>query len=178
MRYDQARERIQSGDVLCVYGRGFFAAVIRFVQRLAGLGDLSGVVHCGVAWWLDGRLYSVEMDGKHNVLRPVSQYVGNRCRIDVYACPVGRDAMYAHFADATQRALIYSAINNIRIGARLLFGIGRGHGERYEAVCSTLVSRWLQLAGWIPPVGFPDMPSPAEVARALHSPALIIESQT
>ncbi|WP_287496972.1 hypothetical protein [Pandoraea sp. CB10b_02] len=61
MTYEEVRERIQTGDVLGVRGRGAFPWLTRSVQRIGGLGDLSGVTHVGVAWWARRRSGSVRI---------------------------------------------------------------------------------------------------------------------
>lgn len=177
MNYEEVRERIQTGDVLGVRGRGAFPWLTRSVQRIGGLGDLSGVTHVGVAWWVEGRLYSVEMDGRHNVLRPLSQHVADGCGVDVYRCPVVV-ALPAHFDRATANPIKYSLLDLLKIGMRLVFGSKTGRDGDGEMVCSTFASRWLQWAGWPPPTGFPDMPSPGELCRALGSPAYAIKAAT
>ena len=177
MKYEDARNQIKTGDVLGVRGRGFFSLVTRTVQRLGGLSNLSGITHVGVAWWVEGRLYSVEMDGRHNVLRPLSQHIADGCGVDVYPCPVA-DAMPAEFDRATANPIKYSLLDLLKIGLRLIFGGKTGSDGDGEMVCSTFASRWLQWASWPPPTGFPDMPSPAELCRALGTPTFAIKAAT
>ena len=176
MNYEEVRERIQTGDVLGVRGRGAFPWLTRLVQRIGGLGGQSGITHVGVAWWVEGRLYSVEMDGRHNVLRPLSQHVADGCGVEVYRCPVV-EAMPAQFDRATANPIKYSMPDLAKIGLRLILGGKTGSDDDGDMVCSTFAARWLQWAGWLPPAGFPDMPSPGELCRALGvQPAFAIEA--
>lgn len=176
MDYPTARQQIKTGDVLAIRGRTAFARLTALVQRLGGLGALSGVSHMGVGWWIDGRLYSVEMDGQHNVLRPLSQHIAAGCAVEVYRNPVP-EAMAAQFERATATAIPYSVMDLILIAARLLLG-AQTPPDRGGLVCSTFVTRWLQWAGWLWPMGLPSMPAPAEVCRALGLPRITIEQNT
>lgn len=177
MRYEEIRRQIQTGDVLGVRGRGTFPLVTYFVQKLGGLGDLSGISHIGLAWWVEGRLYSVEMDGRHNVLRPLSQHIADGCVVDVYLCPV-RATMPAEFDRATANPINYSLLDLLKIGMRLLFGSKTGEDDDADMVCSTFAARWLQRAGWPPPTGFPEMPSPGELCQALGRPAWTVMARS
>jgi hypothetical protein len=173
--YEDIRVQIKTGDVLGVRGRGAFPMLTRTAQRLSGLGKLSGITHVGLAWWIDGRLYSVEMDGKHNVLRPLSHHIAGGCAVDVYRCPVP-DSMAVHFDRATARPIRYSLPDLIRIGYRLILGGRTGRDDERDMVCSTFAAQWLQWAGWAPPKDFPHMPSPGELCRALGAPSYSIKA--
>ena len=177
MDYPTARNQINTGDVLAIHGRTVLARLTHLAQSIAGLKDRASVSHMGVAWWVEGRLYSVEMDGRHNVLRPLSQHIADGCAVDVYPCPVP-GAMAAQFDRATASPIKYSIPDLVRIGARLVFGGGSQPAQadsETEMVCSTFVARWLQWAGWVPPPGLPNMPSPGEVCLALGKPAFSID---
>jgi hypothetical protein len=175
MDYAAARIKINTGDVLAIRGRTAFAHLTALVQRLGGLGDLSSVSHMGIAWWVEGRLYSVEMDGRHNVLRPLSQHIAEGCGVDVYRCPVP-EAMAAQFDRATASPIQYSFADLIRIGARLIFGGKTGSDGDGAMVCSTFAARWLQWAQWVPPPGLAAMPSPGELCQALGTPSLTVQA--
>jgi hypothetical protein len=177
MRYEDIRGQIKTGDVLGVRGHGAFPLLTTIVQRLGGLGNSSSITHVGVAWWVEGRLYSVEMDGRHNVLRPLSQHIADGCEVDVYACPV-RETMPSEFDRATANPINYSVFDLVKIGMRLMFGSHTGRDNDADMVCSTFASRWLQRAGWPPPAGFPEMPSPGELCRALGRPEWTVMAST
>jgi hypothetical protein len=176
MRYEDARDKIADGDILGVSCKGLFWSLVKVVQRAAGLGKFAQITHVGVAWWVNGRLYSVEMDGAHNVLRPVSQYIAEGSSVTVFRSPVTQDAMRAQYDRATSEPIQYDYLDLLRIGLRLLLRTSTGTDGNGEMVCSTFASRWLQWAGWTPPTGFPDMPSPGELCRALGHPTFAIEA--
>jgi hypothetical protein len=186
VNYSEARDQIQTGDVLTFRGHTALALVTRVAQKLAGLGPNAGVTHCGVAVWVGGRLYSTEMDGRHNVLRPVSQHVANGNAFDVYR-PIPSEAMVAQFDKATAEPIKYNFIELVQIGGRLVCtAILRIAGKRCldssavsdrELVCSTFVSRWLQWAGWVSPAWLPKSPSPGELGAALGEPILRVGSK-
>lgn len=176
MRYEDIRDKIANGDILGVSCKGFFWSLVKFAQRASGLGKFAHITHVGVAWWVNGRLYSVEMDGAHNVLRPVSQHIAEGSSLAVFRSPVTQDAMQAQYDRATSEPIQYDYIDLLRIGLRLLFRTSTGTDSNGEMVCSTFASRWLQWASWPPPKSFPDMPSPGELCRALGTPTFAIEA--
>jgi len=178
MRYAQVRDQIQSGDVLGVRAHGLFPGITRNVQKIGRLGGFSGITHAGVAWWVEGRLYSVEMDGKHNVLRPLSQYISSGCGVDIYRCPVKFELMRDNYDKATALPIRYDFLDLIRIGSRLIFGTATGQDDDTQLVCSTFAARWMQWAGWQPPPGLAAMPSPAELCQALGDAVFSISPET
>ncbi len=176
MTYADIRQQINSGDVLGVRGQGLFPSITRNVQRLGRLGAHSGITHAGVAWWVEGRLYSVEMDGKHNVLRPLSQYISSGFGVDIFRCPVQFEQMRDNYDRATALPIRYDLLDLIRIGSRLLFGTSTGQDDDKHLVCSTFAARWLQWSGWQTPQGLPDMPSPAELCQALGEAVFSVQA--
>ena len=168
MEYAQIRSQIKTGDIIAIHGRGLFPTLIRAVQKISGLGDLASITHVGVAWWIEGRLYIVEMDGLYNVLRPLSHHIQKREKISIFLCPVPVHAMVAQFESVTMKMFVYGLSDLVKIGLRMLFKYSNAKDrDERNLVCSTFVSRWLQQAGWKIPEQFPSMPSPAEVCRAL-----------
>ncbi len=176
MRYEDIRDQIADGDILGVSCKGLFWSLVKAVQRAAGLGQFSRITHVGVAWWVNGRLYSVEMDGAHNVLRSVSQHIAEGSSIAVFRAPVPPAAMQAQFDRATSIPLEYDYFDLLRIGLRLLFRADTGAEGEGERVCSTFAAQWLRWANWPPPDGFPAMPSPGELCRALGVPIFAIKA--
>lgn len=171
MKYSEARQHIQTGDVLGVRSNtplSFFTRLVQF-----RMGELKGITHIGIAWWIEGRLYSVEMDGRHNVLRPLSQHFAQGFAVDVFHNPV-RDSMAAQFDRATAAPITYNLWDLIRIGLRLVFGGHTGTDKDSSMVCSTFAARWMQWAGW--KHGLPELPSPAELCLPLGEPVLRIEA--
>jgi hypothetical protein len=164
MEYLDARRLIQSGDVVGVEGNSFGASITRTVQRLAGFGECAKTTHVAMAWWLEGRLYLVEMDGKYNVLRPMSQY---RVPMTLFKCPEeNRAAVKDLFSAMTQDLIHYSMIQNVLTGLRILKRskkeISDAHGEN----CSQFVARWYKCAGI--DLQLPDDACPSEVIIALQ----------
>jgi hypothetical protein len=174
MQYKDARTLIHDGDILGVTYTGFFWSFVRLIQRIAGLGTYATVTHIGVAWWLEGRLYSVEMDGADNVLIPVSQLVASSSNIGIYRPPVSINLLAAQFERATSTPINYDYFDLLKIGIRLLFKTKPHADSNTNMVCSTFASRWLQWAGWVTPPQYPNLPSPGELARALGNPILEI----
>lgn len=176
MRYIEARQQIQTGDIIGVHGRTPLAFLTKIAQRISGIGSYSSITHAGIAWWVDGRLYSVEMDGAHNVLRPISHHVETSNGIDVFRCKFNIvEKMPIFFDEITSKSINYSFIDLITIGFRLIFM--SNPKDRNDVVCSTFVANFLIKCGWKPPGGFPNMPSPGEVCRALGAPIITINER-
>lgn len=162
MNYLEARGSIQTGDIIGVEGGTRFSKIIKLIQRLGKQGEDSSVTHVGIAWWLDGRLYIVEMDGKCNVLRPLSQHA-QVAPIRIWKCPVDRLRLMSEFSYWTSSTIHYSIPDLFKIGLRLLFGGRRSEDD--ELVCSSFVAAWLKSCGWNKLEI--NMPSPSEVSKAL-----------
>jgi hypothetical protein len=169
MNYLEARKFIQSGDVIGVEGGTFWSKITRLVQKLAGHGSHANVTHYAMAWWLEGRLYLVEMDGKHNVLRPMSQY---KMPMRWHKCPVNREHVKELFPYMTQDLISYSVLQNILSGLRILRRSKREIAEADGENCSQFVARWLKLAGW--GADLPTDPTPSEVDMALGNDYVLI----
>jgi hypothetical protein len=169
MNYAEARSLINSGDPIGVEFNTPLAFLVRIGQRIAGLPiETRNITHTCTAWWVEGRLYSVEMDGMHNVLRPMSQIVAKAAALHVYECPVPLKAMQDTFDMATSNPISYPILDLVRIGLRLALGIPNGGDGDKSLVCSTFTARWLEWAGWIRPESMPNMPSPAEVVAPFN----------
>ena len=168
MNYIEARDYIQSGDLLMVEGGTFWSKITQFVQRLGGQGSDSVVTHCGIAWWLEGRLYIVEMDGKKNVLTALSTYKGINIRW--FRHPANPQKMRAFFSTMTQNKIDYSQWDNLKIGLRLVFRL-KINTPNSGMDCSNFVVKWLRAAG--AQIDCPQIPSPSEVAKCFPNYALI-----
>jgi hypothetical protein len=175
MIYQQARKLIKTGDVIAICGNSLFSKITKIVQRYAGLGEFANITHCGVAWWVEGRLYIVEMDGRHNVLRPLSQYAHKNLELRVYRV-ADQDLMIEQFDDATRYDIAYSFLDLVKIGWRLIFGGACINTSTDDSmVCSEFVARWLIKAGWVAPSQLPIMPSPAELCAAFDHQVLVVK---
>jgi hypothetical protein len=168
--------QIKTGDILGVSCDGFFWSIVKQVQRAGGLYGFYQYTHIGVAYWADDVLYSVEMDGEDNVMRPLTQHINLGREVAVFPSPVGTDAMKAQFAKATADSISYAWLDYISIGLRMIFGVHVGFDPdtSSDMVCSTFASRWLQWAGWKAPATLPAVASPAELCKALGTPGIIL----
>ena len=166
--------KINNGDILGVKGNDFIDKAICFVQSFGGLKDYAEYTHCSVAYWSGGILYSVEMDGTDNVLRPITQHLNSGRTVAVFQCPLPYDDMIAQFPKAVTSTINYDYLDFISIFYRLIFGVNIFSEPPTDAVCSSFVARWLVWAGWIPRSSFPKIPCPAEVCKALGTPKQII----
>lgn len=79
MNYVEARSLIEDGDQIAVCGvTGILTPSTKFFTR-------SKYTHSGIAYWLDGGLWMVEINGGANHAVPLSQYAG--LDFDVYYKP-------------------------------------------------------------------------------------------
>jgi hypothetical protein len=174
MKYEEARSLINSGDPVGVEFNTPLAYLVRIGQRMAGLpAETRNITHTCTAWWVEGRLYAVEMDGMHNVLRPMSQLVAKASALHVYECPVPLKSMQDTFDRATSSPISYAILDLVRIGLRLAFRLPNGGDGDKSLVCSTFTARWLEWAGWTRPASMSNMPSPGEVFGGLKLKVLI-----
>lgn len=172
--YSEVREDISTGDVIGVEGRNLFSKFTKFAQSFNEHCDNPKITHAGMAYWIENRLFIVEMDGKHNVLRPLSQYILEGDVVHIYR-PEIVTQVEDHFDLATTNPIKYDLIELIQIGYRLIFG---GKGPKRldgELVCSSYVANWLKLCGWKTPEWFPSQPSPAELCTAVQNKLFSIQ---
>lgn len=141
MKYDEARQYIQDGDIV----------LVRSAHSLFGwLTKLfTGVyTHSGVAVWIEGGLWMVEINGGRNHAIPLSQL--SDVDFDVYYPPNNLDRMAIKtVALRTLRVMIpYGFVATIVIGINEFFGINRFIHWRKIIICSGYVVEILDLAGW------------------------------
>ncbi len=175
MIYSNARSMIRSGDVIGIATRGPLSWLVRLVQRIAGFGQMSYMAHVGMAKWVDGRLFLVEMDGVRNVMVPLSQYEG--LKMYVYCCPVSELSVAETFDQVIGRFIAYGYFDLVRIGLRMVFDVNFSAPthDKTNQVCSHFVLEWLKLAGWLPPADMPAEPSPCELCLPLMLRCVIEE---
>lgn len=168
--YTQARPLIRTGDAIGIATGTLGGRIVHVGQAIAGLAH-SQITHCAIAVWAGTRLMVVEMGPAGNVLKPLSQYAGKR--IVVCAPPAGTNlGLFDLGLDhITERHIPYSALDLIRIGARLLpmrLIDTRGWGGDGDAdkVCSLLPTMIYQAMGG-DVSGIPALAAPAEVVQAL-----------
>jgi hypothetical protein len=80
MNYQEALNNIETGDLIAVKGtEGFLTPFTRFFTR-------SDYTHVGIAYWMNGKLWMVEINGGKNHLIPMTQLADEK--FDVFKCPI------------------------------------------------------------------------------------------
>lgn len=168
MKYSDIRESIRTGDVIGVEGISFGASITRAVQKLGRQGDASNITHIAIAYWIGGRLFVMEMDGKYNVLRPLSQHA-QECKLHIYDCPSDRELVEGLFDKYMSATIHYSQLDNIKTGLRLLFNLKQKDTDS-STNCSIFGYDLLVDAGWYVRL---NKPSPSEMCNILGVPKFI-----
>lgn len=162
---------LKNGDILGVYEKSFLSFFTKIAQKLGGYGTLSSITHIGVACQHNGLWYSQEMDGRHNVLRPLSQYLKLGTRISVYrADGVNSDPDFAIpvLNNFMAIPITYNIIDLFKIGFHVIFRFKRnGTADNDSMVCCSYGAAINQALGWVPPPALNKMPAPAELCSAL-----------
>ena len=117
MEYAQAREHINTGDLISV--RTAHSLINRLTQFFTGT-----YTHSGQALWMAGRLWVTELNGGRNHLIPLSQWEG--VEFDVHAHPDG----------LTAKAMEAAILNNL--GKKVDYG--------YSALIAIGLIEWLKLS--------------------------------
>lgn len=170
--YAQYRPFIKTGDMIGIATGTLGGRIIQLGQIIAGL-PYSHITHSAIAVWVGERLMVVEMNAGGNVYKPLSQYAGKR--MVVCAPPAGADLSQFDLGldHITEHHIPYSALDLVRIGARLLpmrvidtRGWG-GDGDS-DKVCSLLPAVvYRALGGDVSAI--PALAAPAEVAQSLSA---------
>lgn len=167
MDYIQARELIKTGDVVAVGGNkitAFFQRVGR--KQWGGVSDYAQYTHCGIAVWIESRLFLYEMDGRYNVYRPLSQY--QHKNMAVFASHVDESKLRNEVNKSGDVLIKYDAPSFIPIGLRMITGIVLAFNH-VRIVCTELLRGVLQAAGYAWTIDFPVSPSVMEVCNAMHA---------
>ncbi len=167
MPYAQARAHIPDGALIFICGRGFFSRLIRWATR-------SDYSHVGIAAWLDGGLYIIEMDGAKGVLTPLSQYAG--IPFDVLSvapeseCFGKTKFLHTQALLAIRYYIPYNWWDIARIGASKILPFYRPqrryHDKTDGKICSTFAASVYFIAG-IFKTRATGIPTPIDVARRL-----------
>jgi hypothetical protein len=157
---------LNNGDVLGVHYKSFFSFFTKLFQFLGGQENYK-ISHVGIAREINGLWYSQEMDGRFNVLRPISQYTQDNIKINIYR---GDNVNCTN--DIFDRFMVtpisYNVSDLLKIGFQLLTKFkNNGYQDDDEMVCSGYSAAILQASGWIPPKGLTKMPSPSQLCNAL-----------
>lgn len=177
LTYAEARPLINSGDCIGVATRSASAAVVRGMQRVAGLRH-AAITHTAMALWVGDRLYAVEMSTGGNVLRPLSQYAGYEMLISAPPWDADLSVLAEALRVATEQHIPYGFVDLVAIGLRLLprrlvdtTRWGKDSGT--DQVCSFFAARVYEHMG-AELVGWPRRPCPAEVAEALQPRFVVV----
>lgn len=167
MKYEQARELIQDGDLIAVKSRhGGLVALTRLVTR-------SPYTHTAVALWLDGGLWVAEMGFDGNHLVPLSHHAGKG--FEVFDCPIERATLRKWVTEVMREPLEYDLLDLLRIACNRILGVALA-GDGGGRVCSAFSASIYLWAGW-PARGLPSIPAPDDVVRALGgAPKLTVEA--
>ena len=165
--YQKLRKTIRDGDIVGVAGVTWFARLTAILQKIAyPQSRNTDISHVGIAGWHGDKLFLLEMDGRWNVARPLSQHIEKANFIEVKVSPCGSNAMMSCFSKMMNEAVHYEQVEILQIGLRLLLKV-KAKDVKAGEVCSTFATKWLQKSGWKPPEEFPSLPSPSEVIDAL-----------
>jgi hypothetical protein len=156
MNYEEARSRIETGDVISVRRKdGFMSKMIRAITR-------SPYTHSGIAIWLDGGLWMAEINGGHNHLIPLSQL--QDIDLDISECPVSRDKVRTAILESLRARANYGMASFVIIGFVNLLKIKERLHSFKDKVCSEYIQAILISAGW----DTPDyMASPYDLVKKL-----------
>jgi hypothetical protein len=163
MDYDQARPLIQTGDLIAVKGRNFFAKGVRLVTG-------SAYSHTAIALWDGSRLLVAQSNAGGCCLVPLSQYCDGD--FDVYASPANRATVESCAWQTVGKRIAYSIADLVRIAAHLWLHVPLPDQDDGGRVCSSLSAFIYQQAGWRP-AGLPSIPWPGALAAALGGTPLL-----
>jgi hypothetical protein len=171
LTYAQARREIKTGDMVGIQTGTLGGRIIQLGQMIAGL-PYSHITHSAIAVWVGERLMVVEMNAGGNVYKPLSQYAGKRMVVCAPTAGTDLSQFDLGLEHITERHIPYSALDLVRIGARLLpmrlidtRGWG-GDGDS-DKVCSLLPALVYHAMGG-DVSGIPALAAPAEVVQALR----------
>lgn len=154
MNYAQARDQIQTGDLIAVRGRhGIISAATRFFTR-------DPHTHTGIAVWIGSRLFMAELNSGRNHLTALSQLAD----FDVYAPPPGleRGAIERAVFDWLAKPISYGFAAFVLIGLVNSLRLHLFIHWRRIIVCSGGSVQIFEMAGWYE---HSRMVSPGELTR-------------
>lgn len=144
MLYGDARQKLKTGDVVAIDTHN---PLTKAVQRIFGSVRYEQYTHIGILVWRGDHLHIVEMDGRYNVERPLSQYANAGKEILVFRLSDLDTAKISRSIDMHMRDEIkYDYGSFFSIGARLAFGIGIMDNPK-KLVCTDFVLNILKEAG-------------------------------
>ena len=138
MRYAKARKNILDGDLIAVVnGAGTLDRMVRFFTR-------SKYSHTGIALWLDGGLWIVELNAGNNHAKPLSQLP----EFDVFNCPVDRVAVRKAALESLRMEIPYSWVTVLAAGFMDVFSLRHPLYWDQGLVCSSYCVDLYERAGW------------------------------
>lgn len=169
MKYAQARNRINPGDLVAIRKRGtVLAEATRFVCK-------SPYTHTAVAVWVGcggvRRLMVAEAKASGSFLSPLSQYQG--VDFDVFPCPVSHLDAERSLWRLLSAPNHYDGEDLAYIAANRLFGLPLPPADDARKICSSLSAAIYLDVGWRP-AGLPSIPAPDDVVRAIGAPPKLI----
>ncbi|MEJ7804298.1 MAG: hypothetical protein WKG03_00025 [Telluria sp.] len=159
MEYAQAREHINTGDLISV--RTPLSMMNRVTQFFTG-----SYTHSGQALWMAGRLWVTELNGGRNHLIPLSQWEG--LEFDVHAAPDGltRWDMERAIMDNLGRKVDYGYLAFVAIGLVEWLKLNLVVKWSKILVCSGYSVKNWQDAGWTGAAS--RVISPTKLAGMVH----------
>lgn len=142
MLYGQARHNLNTGDIVAIDTRN---RLTKTVQRIFKPSKYDQFTHIGILIWRGDHLHIVEMDGRYNVERPLSQYANAGKQILVFRLPVDQVKISKSIDLHMRDQVDYDYGSFFSIGARLAFGIGIADDPK-KLVCTDFVLNILKAA--------------------------------
>jgi hypothetical protein len=170
MKYSDIRSEIKTGDIVGIEGTSFASSITRFVQKLGRQGKQSNITHIAIAYWIGENLFVLEMDGKYNVIRPLSVHA-TATKVHIWECPVDRKTIEGLFNKYMSKTIHYSMLDNFKTGLRLIFGIKQKDTDS-STNCSIFAFDVLRDCGFNSQL---STPSPSELAIELGECKFLID---
>jgi hypothetical protein len=161
MRYSDVRGNLLTGDIVAIDTRN---KLTRFVQHIFGCGVFEQYTHVGILIWRGDSLHVVEMDGRFNVERPLSQYTNAKKSTIVFRLGLDNNAISTAINKHMRDEVKYDYSSFFTIGARLAFGLGVSDNP-YKQVCTDFIVKILDSAGY--KVGDNPLLTPSELCCKL-----------
>jgi hypothetical protein len=141
MNYAEARPQIMDGDIIEVLTAH---SLFNWLTKLF----TGRYVHTGIAFWLDGGLWMVEINGGKNHAIPLSQLDGTD--FDVFYPPyrLSRAAIRKAALESIRAKTSYGFLATIATGINEFFGFNRFIHWRGQLDCTGYVVKILEAAGW------------------------------
>jgi len=161
-------DTLNNGDILGIYKNSFLGFFTKIAQFLGGYKKTYGITHVAVSRKINNIWYVQEMDGLHNVLRPISQYLKENIKIEVYRADniIVTDETLDRYMSIPIK---YNRIDLLKIGFQLITRFkNNGSEDDDNMVCSGYAESIISDSGWIRPSWLSKMPSPCQLCESLR----------